>query len=71
MLTRLWEVQVVYAIATLPKSGNISRRLFFCIKDSKEIGFDYKNCADDVIREYGKDDICYLPLACFMLPLGH
>lgn len=67
VLTRLWGGRVVYAIVTLPKSGKGSRRLFLCTKDPKETGLDYKNCADDAIREYGKEDIRYLPLACYML----
>ena len=45
---------MVYAIVTLPKSGNGSRRLFLCTKDPEGIGLDYKNCADDAIREYGR-----------------
>ncbi len=32
VLTRLWGERVVYAIVTLPKSGNGTRRLFFCTK---------------------------------------
>lgn len=67
VLTRLWGGRVVYAIVTLPKSGNGSRRLFFCTKAPEEITLDYRNCADDAIREYGKEDIRYLPLACYML----
>ena len=67
VLTRLWEGRVVYAIVTLPKSGNGSRRLFFCTKAPEEIALDYRDCADDAIREYGKEDIRYLPLACYML----
>jgi len=54
VLTRLWKGRVVYAIVTLPKSGNGSRRLFFCTKNPEDIALDYKNCADDAIREYGK-----------------
>lgn len=30
------------------------------------MGLDYRNCADDAIREYGKEDIRYLPSACYM-----
>ena len=67
VLTRLWKGRVIYAIVTLPKSGNGSRRLFFCTKNPEDIALDYKNCADDAIREYGKEDIRYLPLACYML----
>ena len=67
VLTRLWGGRVVYAIVTLPKSGNGSRRLFFCTRNPEEIALDYENCADDAIREYGKEDIRYLPLACYML----
>lgn len=67
VLTRLWKGRVVYAIVTLPKNGNGSRRLFFCTKNPEEIALDYKNCADDAIREYGKEDVRYLPLTCYML----
>ena len=58
---------MVYAIVTLPKSGNGSRRLLFCTKTPEEITLDYRDCADDAIREYGKEDIRYLLLACYML----
>ncbi len=27
----------------------------------------YDRCADDAIREYAREDIHYLPLACYML----
>lgn len=67
VLTRLWGGRVVYAIVTLPKSGNGSRRLFFCTKDPEDIVLDYDRCADDAIREYAREDIRYLPLACYML----
>lgn len=59
VLTRLWGERVVYAIVTLPKSRNGSRRLFFCTKAPKEIALDYRNGADEAIR--------YLLLACYML----
>ncbi len=57
---------MLYAIVTLPKSGNGSRKLFFCTKDPEGIGLDYKNCADDAIHEYREEDTCYLLLACHM-----
>lgn len=66
VLTRLWGGRVVYAIVTLPRSGNGSRRLFFCTKDPEDIVLDYDSCADDAIRGYGKEDIRYLPPACYM-----
>ncbi len=67
VLTRLWGGRVVYAIVTAPKNGAGSRRLFFCTKDPQDITLDYINCSDDNIREYGKEGIQYLPLACYML----
>ncbi|RKI43683.1 hypothetical protein D7V86_03235 [bacterium D16-51] len=54
---------MVYAIVTLQKSGNSSHKLFFCTKAPRESALDYRNCADDAIREYGKEDIRYLPPA--------
>ena len=64
--TRLLGRRMLYAIVTLPKSWNGSHRLFPCTKDPEGIGLGYKNCADDAIREYGEEDIRYLPLACYM-----
>ena len=56
-----------------PKAGDwkagvrpVPTRLFPCTKDPEGIGLGYKNCADDAIREYGEEDIRYLPLACYM-----
>ena len=64
MLTRLWEGRVVYALVTLPKSGNGSRRLFFCTKDPESILLDHSRCENDTIRGYGEENKQYLPLAC-------
>lgn len=65
VLTRLWGERVVYAIVTLPKSGNGSRRLFFCTKDPESIIIDYNRCEDDIIRGYGEENKQFLPLACY------
>lgn len=65
VLTRLWGERVVYAIVTLPKSGNGSRRLFFSTKDPESIILDYSKCEDDTIRGYGEDNKKFLPLACY------
>ena len=65
VLTRLWGERVVYAIVTLPKSGNGSRRLFFCTKDPESIILDYSRCEDDTIRGYGGEKKQFLPLACY------
>ena len=67
VLTRLWGERVVYAIVTLPKSGNGSRRLFFSTKDPESIILDYSKCEDDTIRGYGEDNKKFLPLACYSL----
>lgn len=67
VLTRLWGERVVYAIVTLPKSGNGSRRLFFCTKDPESIILDYSRCEDDTIRGYGEEKKQFLPLACYSL----
>jgi len=66
VLTRLWGGRVVYAIVTLPKSGNGSRRLFFCTKDPESINLDYGRCEDDTIRGYGEENVKFLPLACYL-----
>ena len=65
VLTRLWGERVVYAIITLPKNGNGSRRLFFCTKDPESIFLDYGRCEDDTIRGYGEEKKQFLPLACY------
>ena len=65
VLTRLWGERVVYALVTLPKSGNGSRRLFFCTKDPENILLDYSRCEDDAIRGYGEENKLFLPLACY------
>ena len=65
VLTRLWGERVVYAIVTLPKSENGSRRLFFSTKDPESIILDYSKCEDDTIRGYGEDNKKFLPLACY------
>ena len=65
VLTRLWSGRVVYAVVTLPKSGNGSRRLFFCTKNPESINLDYGRCEDDTIREYGEENKQFLPLACY------
>lgn len=65
VLTRLWGERVVYAIVTLPKSGNGSRRLFFSTKDPESIILDYSKCEDDTIRGYGEDNKKFLPPACY------
>lgn len=67
VLTRLWGGRVVYAYVTAPKKGGDSRRLFFCTKKPDGISLDYSHCADGLIREYGEEDINYLPLACYQL----
>lgn len=66
-LTKLWGERVVYAIVTLPKNGNGSRRLFFCTKNPESIVLDYDKCEDETIRGYGKDGAKFLPIACYML----
>ena len=65
VLTRLWGEREVYAIVTLPKSGNGSRRLFFSTKDPESIILDYSKCEDDTIRGYGEDNKKFLPPACY------
>lgn len=65
VLTRLWGERVVYAIVTLPKSGNGSRRLFFCTENPESIILDYSRCEDDTMRGYGEENIRFLPLACY------
>ncbi|MEZ3472994.1 MAG: transposase [Lachnospiraceae bacterium] len=67
VLTRLWGDRVVYAIVTLPKSGNGSRRLFFCTRDPETIILDYSRCGDDTIRGYGEENKHFLPLGCYPL----
>ena len=59
--------RAVYAIVTLPKSGNGGRRLFFCTKDPESITLDYGRCEDETIRGYGEEGIKFLPLACYLL----
>ena len=65
MLTRLWSGRVVYAAVTLPKSGNGSRRLFFCTKNPESIILDYSNCEDETICGYGEENEKFLPVACY------
>ncbi len=65
VLTRLWGERVVCAIVTLPKSGNGTRRLFFCTKEPESILLDYSRCEDDAMRGYGKENVQFLPLACY------
>ncbi len=67
VLTRLWGGRVVYAMVTLPKSGNGSRRLFFCTKDPEGIILDYNKCEDDKLHGYGEENVQFLPLACYSL----
>ena len=56
---------MVYAIVTLPKSGNGSRRLFFCTKNPENIILDYGNCEDETIRGYGEENEQLLPIAYY------
>lgn len=63
--TRLWGERVVYAIVTLPKTGNGSRRLFSCTKNPESILLDYSRCEDDAMRGYGEENVQFLPLACY------
>lgn len=65
VLTRLWGERVVYAVVTLPKSGNGSHRLFFCTKNPESIIIDYSSCEDETIRSYGKENEKFLPVACY------
>lgn len=65
VLTRLWGERVVYAIVTLPKSGNGGRRLFFRTKEPESILLDYSRCEDKTIRSYGEENVQLLPLACY------
>lgn len=65
VFTRLWGERVVYAIVTHPKSGNGSRRLFFCTKDPGSIILDYGSCEDETIRGYGEENAQFLPIACY------
>lgn len=67
VLTRLWGERVVYAIVTLPKSGNGSRRLFFCTQNPESIILDYSRCEDNAMRGYGEENKQFLPLACYSL----
>ena len=67
VLTRLWGERVVYALVTLPKSGNGSRRLFFCTKDPGSIFLDHSRCEDSTLRGYGEENKQFLPLACYFL----
>lgn len=57
--------RVVYAIVTLPKTGNGSRRLFFCTKNPESILLDYSRCENDAVRGYGEENVQSLPLACY------
>ena len=66
VLTKLWGERVVYAIVTLPKSGNGSRRLFFCTKNPENIILDYGSCEDETIRGYGEENEQFLPIACYL-----
>lgn len=65
VLTNLWGGRVVYALVTLPKSGNGNRRLFFCTKDPESIILDHGSCEDSTIRGYGKENAKFLPIACY------
>ena len=65
VLTKLWGERVVYAIVTLPKTGNGSRRLFFCTKNPESILLDYSRCEDDTMRGYGEENVQFLPVACY------
>lgn len=56
---------MVYALVTLPKSGNESRRLFFCTKDPESIRLDHSRCEDGTLRGYGEENEQFLPLACY------
>ena len=67
VLTRLWKGRVVYAIVTLPKSGNGNRRLFFCTKNPESIIIDYSSCEDETISSYGAENEKFLPTACYSL----
>lgn len=66
VLTRLWEERVVYTIVTLPKSGNGSRRLFFCTKAPESIIFDYSSARTMPYVDMGKkmNSSCHLPAIC-------
>ncbi len=65
VLTRLWGGRVVYAIVTLPKSGNGNCRLFFCTKNPESIIMDCSSCEDETIRSYGEENEKLLPIACY------
>ncbi len=67
VLTRLWGERVVYAMVTLPKSGNGRRRLFSCTKNPESILLDHGRCEDDTIRGHGEENVQFLPLACYPL----
>ena len=67
VITRLWKDKVVYALVTAPKNGKGSRRLFLCTGNPEEIPFDPELCADDTIREYGRENRSWLPLAWYSL----
>ncbi len=67
VLIRLWGERMVYAIVTLPKSENGSRRLFFCAKNPESIILDYSRSEDDTIRRYEKENKQFLTLACYSL----
>ncbi len=71
VLTGLGDEQVVYIIVTLPKSGNGNFRLFFCIKDLKNILLDYNRCEDDTIRGYGgkMNSSCSLFFLMLLIPV--
>jgi len=56
---------VVYALVTLPKSGNGSRRLFFCTKDPESIILDHGSCENKTICGYGNENAKFLPIACY------
>ena len=67
LLTRLWGARIVYTIVTLPKSGNGSRRLFFCTKNPESIILGHSSREDGTIRSYGEENKKFLPTACYSL----
>lgn len=67
VITNLWKNRTVYAIVTCPKDRESGHRLFLCTKNPEEIQLDFQKCANSSIREYGKENILYLPLACYSL----
>jgi len=63
VITKLWKDKVIYALVTASKNAKGGQRLFLCTKNPREIPFNLELCANEIICEYGKENLLYLPLA--------